>query len=179
MNNTEQSRVSYRFSANAPLGTSYRPLIDVERGRMLMPAEVTATVDVTGEPGLAHVDIDLELIDRRYRITRLEATPPGGAGLDIEALRRVDITDAVAAGVAHKVVLESADGERYSSESPIDNPDPLWSVALTYSVAHAVGAPPTKAVAERLRISRDAAAQRVKRARDTGYLPLTEKGRAS
>ena len=82
-------------------------------------------------------------------------------------------------GVAHLVILESIEGERYTAQRPMENPDPLWRVATTYSVAYALGEPPTEAVAERLRISHGAAAQRVKRARDAGYLPPTTKGRAS
>ena len=66
-------------------------------------------------------------------------------------MRRVDVSSFIRHGVAHLVVLESTDGERYSAEHPIDNPDPLWPVALTYSVAHALGEPPTTAVAEQLR----------------------------
>ena len=55
----------------------------------------------------------------------------------------------------------------------------LWDVALTYSVAYAVGARPTKTVAERHGISPSAATQRVKQARDAGLLPKTTPGRAS
>ena len=61
----------------------------------------------------------------------------------------------------------------------MENPDPLVPVALTYSVAHAVGQAPTKAVQTFKGVSHAAAAQWVKRARDAGYLPETSRGKAS
>lgn len=169
----------YRPIGTAPMVPDYRPLVEVDAGRLVMPRVCTVTVHVTGEPGLMRATFDLELIGRRYETVRLEAVPPDGGGLDFEAVRRLKASSFIRHGVASLVVLESNDGDRYTSEHPIDNPDPLWPVALTYSVAHALGEPPTKAVAEQLNISRDAAAQRVKRAREAGYLPATEKGRAS
>ncbi len=81
--------------------------------------------------------------------------------------------------ISHRVVLESVDGDSYSAQSPMESPDPLWAVALVYWIAYAVGENPTAAVAEDLGVSRGAAAQRVKRARDAGYLPPTTSGRAS
>jgi Mn-dependent DtxR family transcriptional regulator len=48
--------------------------------------------------------------------------------------------------------------------------DPLEEVALTYRLAHAAGEPPTKAVMERLDISRSSASRGVAKAREKGLL---------
>jgi hypothetical protein len=179
MSKEEQPRVHYRPKGSLPKAPEYRPLVEIEAGRLMAPVSAAVDVNVSNEPGLAHFRLDVELIDRRYQTVRLEATPPPGAGLDFEAVRRVRVPEMMRDGLASLIVYESVDGESYTAERPLDNPDPLWPVALTYSVAHALGQPPTLAVAERLRISAGAAAQRVKRARDAGYLPATTKGRAS
>ena len=177
--NAEHSGAHYRTTATTPTIPDYRPLVDMKKGRLLMPARCTVVVEVTGLDGLAHVELGLELIGRRYQVTRLEASPPAGSGLDLELVRKLDVPLYARYGVAHLVIMESPEGEQYTASSPLENPDPLWPVATTYSVAYALGEPPTAAVATDLGISHAAAAQRVKRARDAGYLPPTEKGRAS
>jgi hypothetical protein len=172
--------VQYRLDATVPDITDYRTIVDAPDGRMLMPGRCNVVVDVTGEPRLARVEIDAELIDRRYRITRLQAFAPPGEGLDLELIRALDVTNYLQAGVAHRVKYERQDGNTYSVEYPIANPDPLIEVALIYSVAHAVGLPPTQQVQTSKRLpSQNAAAQWVKRARAAGYLPPTRKGAAS
>lgn len=179
MSTTEEPRVHYRTTSTGPTVPDYRPLVEVGPGRMITPAACTVHVEVTGEPGLAHVTMNLELIERRYRITRMEATPPAGAGLDVEAIRRLTLPKFARHGIQHLIVFESTDGERYTAERPMENPDPLWRVALAYSTAYAFGEDPTAAVATDEQISHAAAAQRVKRAREAGYLPPTERGKAS
>lgn len=52
-------------------------------------------------------------------------------------------------------------------------------VVEVYLAAREAGLPPSKTVADELRLSRDAAYQRVRRARDAGLLPPTDPGRAS
>lgn len=148
-----------------------------------MPASLTVQVEWENRPDLARLVLALELgpDERRYRITRLEATPPPGGGIDRDRLRLLDLPGIIRAGVAHLVVLKSKDGETFTAERPLEGEqrDPLLYVALVYSVAYAIGENPTAAVADALNISRDAAAQRVKRARDAQYLPPTSRGRAS
>ena len=59
--------------------------------------------------------------------------------------------------LAHLVDLrEPLTVSRYTAERRWTNPDPLWPVALTYSVAYALGESPTAAVADRARASRTA-----------------------
>jgi hypothetical protein len=179
METPEQSRVLHRITSTTPTVPDYRPLIEVETGQLAMPAKCTVNVEVVGEPGLAHVELIVELIERRYCVTRLTASPQPGHTLDMEQVRGLDVAYFVRHGVAHKVLFQGTDGKNYSSSYPMQDPDPLWEVALTYSVAFAIGESPTAAVARDLRISHAAAAQRVKRAREKGLLPPTRKGSAS
>jgi len=53
----------------------------------------------------------------------------------------------------------------------------LTEVAQVYRHAWETGQPPTRAVAEHFTISQSAAAKRVSRARQAGYLPLTTRGK--
>jgi hypothetical protein len=180
MSNTEQTGGRDRVVATVPNITDYRPLVVAPDGRFLMPGRCNVVVDVVGEQRLARVEIDAELIDRRYRIIRLEAFPPPGEGLDLELIRALDVTNYLQAGVAHLVKYERQDGNTYTAEHPIDSPDPLIEVAMIYSVAHAVGLHPTRQVQTSKGLpSHNAAAQWVKRARDAGYLPPTTRGAAS
>ncbi len=62
----------------------------------------------------------------------------------------------------------------------VDQPDDsLWDVASMYVAARAVGENPTAAVAAELALTPGAAAQRVRRAREKGYLNPTTKGKVS
>jgi hypothetical protein len=74
--------------------------------------------------------------------------------------------------------LTTPDGEVYTSDHPLPDAHPLWVVATIYATALALGHPPVIAVAEHFEISREAAATRVQRARERGFLRPTEKGRA-
>ena len=71
------------------------------------------------------------------------------------------------------------EGEVFSADNPMTDPDPLWMVTLIYVSARAVGDNPTAAVAHDLRSSSGAAAQRVRRARQKGMLAPTTPGRTS
>jgi hypothetical protein len=173
------SNVHHVIKADTPTVPEYRALVETPYGRMLMPTKCFVHVLVTGDPGLAEVFLDVELIDRRYVITRLLATPPPGGGLDIETVRALDTASYIRRGVANRIIMESSDGQTYTAEQPMESPNPLWPVATAYAVAHALGEPPTMAVARDLRISQAAAAQRVKRAREAGFLPATRRGARS
>lgn len=69
--------------------------------------------------------------------------------------------------------LVGADGHELSTE------DALAEVARIYREAWRAGLNPTKAVADALKLSRSAAAKRVRRARDAHLLPDTTRGRAT
>jgi len=72
---------------------------------------------------------------------------------------------------------------RSAGPSPPRMPTASKPSTLTASSRHAaenaIHDRATKAVTDKYRISRDAAAQRVRRARQAGYLPATEPGKAS
>jgi hypothetical protein len=142
-----------------------------DRGTLKGLAWFTATLN----PG--PIEVTLTLVDRTYQITELRSE----AGLDFRALAgATGLVAALAEVVAHEMILTTTTGDTYSVDHPLEDPvDPLWRVAITYSAAHAVGQPPTKAVAEALGITPGAAAQRVRRAREAGYLPPTKSGKAS
>ena len=133
---------------------------------------------------MAELQLQLSLVDGRYVISSVHATGPAGQGLDIEALRRVNFSKAV----RHltRLVL----GFHYFPHG--EDPDNLYSqqhllrhkarrsgqtteptmaeqVAYFYTVARLLGDHPTKAVAEGLGITADAAAQRVRSRLSPGW----------
>jgi hypothetical protein len=159
-------------------GTPCRPLADDGPLALLWgPVELTVEVTVEGDVGLGFVEIMVRQIEGSYRPVRIEGRPPEGGWLNYESLRRVPFASMVRYGLANRIEYRDLDGRIYTSDRPMAEADPLWSVALTYAVAAAAGEHPTRAVAEALGISHAAAAQRVKRSRDRGYLPPVPKGR--
>ena len=52
-------------------------------------ASATVVVTVTGRPGLRTVTMRWQLVGRRYRLTHVEAIPPRGKALDLDALARL------------------------------------------------------------------------------------------
>lgn len=179
MSKTEEPRTHFHVSARPSAVWDYRPLVETDEWRLMMPGAAVVTVDVTGHTSLSKVVVDLELDGRRYRRTRLETVAADDASIDLEELRTLRIAKWSRDGLAHTSRLETVDGETFTATQPLSEPDPLWSVALHYSIAYALGESPTAAVAELLGISGNAAAQRVYRARAAGFLPPTKPGRAS
>lgn len=106
----------------------------------------------------------------------LMGTPSPG-GIDLEAVRRFNYRPALRQALAGVVRPITGEGELLSTQRKPSGTDPNWDVALGYVIARAVGDNPTAAVAEDFGISRSAAAQRVRRARQLGYLPKTTRGR--
>lgn len=175
----ETQRTHYRTTVRTPIVPDYRPLDESGAGATLeAPAELTAAVHIDGDAGLGLVELDMRLVDGRYRITRLTATPPADGFLDIEAVRALNYSTYITDALAGTVVARTRQGDTYTAERPMTNPDPLWPVALHYALTRALGGNPTAAVAERFDISYEAAAQRVKRARDKGFLAVTTRGKA-
>jgi hypothetical protein len=152
------------------------------------PEEATKT-------GMAELELWLALVDGRYVIHSVQATGPEGQGLDIEALRRVNFSKAVrrltrqVLGFHHFPHGEDLD-DIYSQQGWLrarakkagqpTEPTMAEQVAYFYTVARLLGDHPTKAVAEGLGISADAAAQRVRRARQAGLIqPLASEQKVS
>ena len=169
----------YRTTVELPIIPDYRPLGESGvAAELWAPAAMTVRVLVDGDDRLASVELGLELRDGRYRTTRLVAEPPAGSWLDLEAVRELNYSRHLVDALAGRVEARFRSGDTYTAERPMENPDPLWPVALCYTVARALNQNPTVAVAERFGIEHAAAAQRVRRARAKGFLPPTQQGRA-
>jgi hypothetical protein len=149
------------------------------KDRLHLDIKVTYSPSRKGEPRLGRATMTVELIDGVYRVTALIAEGPEDSWLDLEAVRAMRFSELVVQGLVKAVRYHHDDGKTYTAEKPLPEQDPLRFVALTYAMARAAGQHPTARVAEDLGISREAAAQRVKRARDAGYLPPTEPGKVS
>jgi hypothetical protein len=163
-----------------PLGIlEYSVLLETERGRLQVPDALRLTCDIDGLDGLRTVTVDCRFVDGRYLTTRLEATPNDGHPIDFYALQhRMNISTGVRRAAQSKVIYEARDGETYTESKMMADPDPLHQVALVYAIAYAFGEPPTGAVAQTFNLKTNAASQRVKRAREKGYLPPTAPGKA-
>lgn len=147
-----------------------RELTIVSQGCPLIPSDSVVTVDV-------------EVRDGRPHATRVEVT---GDDIPTRILRSVQVTELVRRAMRspeNEYVIEwvDAQGKRRAwgdlsailadPELPIIAPDAFW-----WAVGRLLGLDPTKFLAERLGITRQAAAQRVVRARDRGELPETTQG---
>jgi hypothetical protein len=117
------------------------------------------------EPGSADMEslsLFLRMVDGRYEVERLEAAGSADGYLDLEMVRRYNyrptLVRALTSHFEHLMRRITDPAERF---------------VYTYLLAKLTGDNPTKAVAEELGISVDAAAQRVRRARqlDPPVLP--------
>ena len=117
------------------------------------------TISATYEPSwqnrprLGKVKVELVLLDGRYEIQRIEATPPARDALDPEELRLVPFGQLLGFALAGRVKFQDADGRTYSATRPMTDPDPLHGIALTYSMARALRLNPTTEVATRYGLS--------------------------
>src|SRR4051812_12018523 len=107
MEHTEQRGVNYSISTRDPTVPDYRPVIETAAGRLLIPARTTIIVTITGDPRVGRIELDIQLFARRYAIMRLEALPPIGGELDLQALGGMRLSNFLRAGLAHRVILES------------------------------------------------------------------------
>jgi hypothetical protein len=177
--------VTYRVTAEVPAVPDYTPLLDFPSGRFLAPTKCRLMIEVEGEPGLTNVEATMALRERRYVIETITAHAFNWdpVGVDRAAIQRLPLGRLLRTAIGPHVQIEQEYGTEASrftrTYRAADNADPLWRVALVYSIAHAFGEPPTTAVADDLGITRGAAAQRVRRAREADYLPPTTQGRAS
>lgn len=175
----EVTEIKMSVTAKIPGVPDYRRLVSTPSGELRAPARSEVRVDISGIPGLAFAKFDVELIDRRFQVVKLEAKPANGCGLSTYELQQLDMGMILLKGLESEVKWVTKEGGNFFSENPIDSPDSAVGVALTYSVAYAIGGHPVLAVAKDLDISPGAAAQRVRRARKRGYLPPTTPGKAS
>jgi hypothetical protein len=170
-------------TVRVPDVTDYRPLFEVPAGRLLVPGRCEVSYrsvdlddeDATTTTGTA--DIEVELVDRRYRVQRLSVESLDRLGVSASLMDRAMNLSGSLSEIGHLVRFERQDGNDVTVEST--RSDPLLHVAAVYSVAFAMGSNPTSAVAAAKGVKVNAAAQWVRRAREAGYLPPTTKGRAS
>ena len=180
MGNDEEWNPGWTVRAKVVPGTPYSPLVTTAVGQIRTPSRLTVIVDAHGRPDIERITFEVALVGRRYHVQRLEAVALPGGGIELSDLGRLPLSRFFEHAIASKFELVTPDGETYSAEQPVPEPiDPLHQVAITYSAAVAVGRPPTQAVAEDLGITANAAAQRVRRAREAGYLPPTTPGKVS
>jgi hypothetical protein len=178
---------NYRVRCDIPKAALYKPLASSgPRGTLEAPERFDIVIDVEGygaggpgRRGLRRMTIGMELQGGRYVPITLSAVGPEGGWLDIEDIRDYAYGPQLRQALAGAVRLVADSGETFSTSRPMTDPDPLWQVALVYSVALAQGEHPTKAVAHDLGLTAAAAAQRVRRARAKGFLPPTTPGKVS
>jgi hypothetical protein len=169
-----------------PDDAKWVPLLDSgPEGLLEAPDRLVVTDECTyggdGPVGsrLDRVVTTLQLIKGTYRVKSLHAENDQPMGwLDFEEVRRIRYRERMRQALANVVRLTTPDGQVYTSAHPLPDAHPLWVVATVYATALALAQPPVVAVAEHFGISRDAAATRVQRARERGFLRPTEKGRA-
>src|SRR5690349_14757439 len=78
MSTPESSEVNCHVRIRRKSFAAYRPLVELPSGRLMTPWRFNFEIDVDGEPGLASVDLDIQLVGRRYVVTRLAASPRPG-----------------------------------------------------------------------------------------------------
>jgi hypothetical protein len=86
----------------------------------------------------------------------------GGPPVNADGLRRIPLAS-IMSQAARLALMRMEEGDLLPAW---DVGDPLEEVALTHRLAHAAGEPPTKAVMERLDISRSSASRRIAKARE-------------
>jgi hypothetical protein len=172
----EQARTPKRWTTRIPEGVEYRPIA----GRFEGPERFGVTYefdDPPGAAGLSELSLAMELAGDHYVITRVEAVAPAGGRVDIEALRRFNYSTALRHTVRHVVKVPMSTGDQIAFQLGQEKTGPLHRAAYVYTLARLVGEHPTKAVADAMGITTAAAAQRVRRARQKGYLPPASRER--
>jgi hypothetical protein len=151
-----------------PADAEKRPVGDVGLAAdLLVPERLILEIHLNAEPGSAGMEgltMGLHLIDGRYEVEDLSAMGPLDGYLDLEKVRRFNYRPMLALNLS-----QFLSGQFRYLKPKIT--DARARVAYRYLLAKLTGENPTKAVAEDLGISVDAAAQRVRRARQQGLLP--------
>jgi hypothetical protein len=160
----DEQRKGFWARIDTPEGSEKRPVGDVGLAASYLVADRLVLEMHWGvEPGSADMEsltMALRLVDGRYEVERLEATGPSDGYLDLEQVRRFNYRPTLARFLTNEY--------RYLKPKLTD---PDERLAYRYLLAKLVGENPTKAVANDLGISVDAAAQRVRRARQKELLP--------
>jgi biotin operon repressor len=161
----EQTRTSGKISIQVPEDVKYQPVGDDGE----VPERFSAVFELTASQeaqGVAELTLDMtwDADEQEFGVTTLTArAAEGGKIANLEGIRTAFLPAfrQASRGVV-KVRLDAVDDKEAST---------IERAATLYRLAKAAGESPTKAVAEKLGISRDAAAQQVRRARQEGLLP--------
>jgi hypothetical protein len=157
----ERGRTPEKLTLQIPEGVEYRPLS--QDGEV--PERFSAVCHLPAS-GVGELRLDLIWNDSAGQFDVVSVTMTarkGGSITNLEGIRTAYVRAWREA--SRRVVrarMDAVDGKGAST---------LERAASIYRLAKAAGESPTKAVAEQLGISRDAAAQQVHRARQTGLLP--------
>ncbi len=125
------------------------------------------------------LDLELELVDRRYRCRELKMYQrPGGAEITGERLRSVPVATFMKNGVALIADLNpTVPLPEMAKNGPTDE-NLMW-VAWLYRLAYAVGDSPKQAVASSFGLAQSTAGRWISRARDAKFLDAAKSpGRA-
>jgi hypothetical protein len=158
----EQRGTLQKLVLEVPDGVEYRSLGEAgevpERFSVVHPNPPVAS-------GAREIRLDLAWSDKagKYDIVTVDIRARKGHSINLEPIRTLFLR--IYRQASRQVVrarMEAVDGRDSTT---------LERVATIYRLAKAAGEAPTKAVAEQLGISRDAAAQQVSRARKADLLP--------
>jgi hypothetical protein len=158
----EQSETAQKLTIRIPEDVAYRPLGDAGE----VPERFSAVVqNLPAASGVTELKLDMEFNDKngRFRIVNVAMRAKKGQSVNLEGIRTAYLPAFREA--TRRVVRARMDAVDNRGASTLEK------VARIYRLAQAAGESPTKAVAEQLDISRDAAAQQVSRARKAGLLP--------
>jgi len=148
--------------------------VDDRAQELIGPA--SAQIRVEDEPDLCPypiVALTVELREGRYDVTELQVNADHGPPIAVRGLQTIRIPEIVRRGLRDEVTIRRTT-EYGATTTGVSRDD---EVPLVYLLARAVGDDPTKAVQEEFKMTtRQAAAQRVARARKAGRIPPTTRG---
>jgi hypothetical protein len=173
----EQTGTPPRFEVHIPEDVTYR----VVGGICEAPEFFTVTFYFDAEPktdGMGEAILDVWLTpEDRFEITRIEIRAPEGGIIDFGTVHRFQARPLLRQVASRVVRVTVGVIDQYVMDRSGRKPSTLEQVAFIYGAARLMGEQPTKAVADKLGISREAAAQQVRRARQKGLLQPTTPGK--
>jgi hypothetical protein len=166
-----------KFDVYIPDGVTYRVIDEIceapERFTVIFYLDAAP-----GSDGIAEAEFDVRLTaDDCFGVVRAETRAPEGGIIDLDKVRRFQVRPLLREVLRQVVRVPVGVIDDFFTPRLGRKPTTLDRVVIVYSTARLMGEQPTKAVAETLGISRDAAAQQVHRARQKGLLRPTTPGK--
>lgn len=177
----DTQRVGATVEASVRLDVTYSPLADEGPAALLLvPDRLKVRIHIQDEPygPVDLVDAELVLVDGVYVVVAITMHGVEESGVDWDRVSRLPFRRLIAQGIADGIHARIKYPDGYVEKADAST-DTAWRTANLYAIARAMGESPTKAVAEAFGITHAAATQRVKRARDKGYLRATTRGKAN